>query len=118
MRLREVGYPPHLAGLASWEDWRGFCLYSEFILSVTKISALFVKELSFPQTAPTDDAFSIGTWLERAGIAGPVLEPSLGRSASFGCCAPLQEQERKRIGGGLPIAAPMPKLVLSCGGKR
>ena len=57
MRLREVGYPPHLASLASLGDWRGSCLHSELIPSVIEISALFLKELSFPQTTPTDDAF-------------------------------------------------------------
>ena len=62
MRLREVGYPPHQAGLASWEDWRGFCLYSELIPTVTEKSALFVKELSFPHMAPTDDAFFNWNW--------------------------------------------------------
>ena len=32
---------------------------------------MFIKELSFPQTAPTDDAFfSIGTGLERVGVVG------------------------------------------------
>ena len=61
--------------------------------------------------------FLTGIGMERVGIAGPKLEPSLGLSASFGCCAPLQEQERKRIGGGSPVATSMPKLVLSCGGK-
>ena len=62
--------------------------------------------------------FSIGTGLELVGIAGQELEPSLGRFIGFGCCDPLQEQERKRIGGGPPVTAPMPKLVLSCGEKR
>ena len=42
--------PRRLAGLASLEDWRGSCLCSELIPSVTERSALFVKELSFPQT--------------------------------------------------------------------
>ena len=71
MRLRKVGYPPHLAGLASWEDWSGSCLYSEFIPSITERLALFVKELSFPQMAPINDAFfSIGTGLEHVGIVG------------------------------------------------
>ena len=90
---------------------------SELIPSVTERSALFVKELSFPQTAPTDDAFSTGTGLERVGIAGPELELelSLGRSAGYGHWTSLQKQERKRIGGGSSVAAPMPKLVLSCG---
>ena len=39
----------------------------------------------------------------------------LGRSADSECQAPLQKQETKRIGGGSPIAAPMPKSVLSGG---
>ena len=43
-----------------------------------------------------------------------VLE-SLGRSANSGCRAPLQKQETKRIGGGSPVASPMPKSVLSGG---
>ena len=33
---------------SSLGDWRGSCLCSELIPSVTKRSALFVKELSFP----------------------------------------------------------------------
>ena len=57
--------------------------------------------------------FSTGTGLEHVGIVGPALEPSLGRSAGSGCCAPLQKQVTKRIGGGSPIAAPMPKSALS-----
>ena len=61
-RRREVGYPRCLAGLASFEDWRCFFLCSELIPSVTERSALFVKELSFPQTAPTDDAFFNRNW--------------------------------------------------------
>ena len=80
MRLREVGYPPHQAGLAFWKDWRGSYLYSALIPSVTERSALFVKELSFPQTTPTDDAFfnrnwAGACWNRWAGtgtIAGPV----------------------------------------------
>ena len=39
----------------------------------------------------------------------------LGRSADSGCRAPLKKQETKRIGGGLPVASPMPKSVLSGG---
>ena len=62
LRLREVGYPPHQAGLAFSKDWRGSCLYSKLIPSVAEISALFVKELSFPQTTPTDDAFFNWNW--------------------------------------------------------
>ena len=39
----------------------------------------------------------------------------LGRSADSGCRAPLQKQETKRIGGGSPVASPMPKSILSGG---
>ena len=39
----------------------------------------------------------------------------LGRSADSGRWTPLQKQETKRIGGGSPIASPMPKSVLSGG---
>ena len=59
--------------------------------------------------------FSTRTGLERVGIAGPELELSLGRSAGSGRWTHLQKQEKKRIGGGSPVAAPMPKSVLSCG---
>ena len=41
----------------------------------------------------------------------------LGRSTGFGRWAPLQKQETKRIGGGSPVSAPMPKSILSCGRK-
>ena len=37
----------------------------------------------------------------------------LGRFADSVCWTPLQKQETKRIGGGLPVASPMPKSVLS-----
>ena len=39
----------------------------------------------------------------------------LGRSAVSGRWAPLQKQETKRIGGGSPVASPMPKSVFSGG---
>ena len=59
--------------------------------------------------------FSTRTGLERVGIARLELELSLGRSAGSGRWTPLQKQERKRIGGGSPVAAPMPKSVFSYG---
>ena len=40
---------------------------------------------------------------------------SLGQSADFVRWTPLQKQETKRIGGGSPVAASMPKSVLSEG---
>ena len=39
----------------------------------------------------------------------------LGRSTDSARWAPLQKQETKRIGGGSPVASPMPKSVLSSG---
>ena len=48
--------------------------------------------------------FSIGTGLERAGIAE--------RSVGSRCRTPLQKQETKMIGGGSPVAFQMPKSVL------
>ena len=46
------GCPRRLASLASLEDWRCSCLCSELIPLVVERTTLFVKELSFPQTAP------------------------------------------------------------------
>ena len=36
--------------------------------------SLFIKELSFPQTVPTDDAFFNRTGLERVGVVGLDLD--------------------------------------------
>ena len=72
MCLRKVGCPRRLAGLASFEDCHDSYLCSELIPSVAERSAVFVKELSSHRRRQTDDAFSTGTGLERAGIAGPV----------------------------------------------
>ena len=58
--------------------------------------------------------FSTETGPERVGIAGSELELSLGRSAGSGRWTPLQKQEIKRTGRSLPVAALMPKSVLSC----
>ena len=69
-----------------------------------KISSLSNSLLMMP--------FSTGIGLERVGIVGPELELSLGRPASSGRWTPLEKQETKRIGGGSPVAFPMPKLVL------
>ena len=56
-------------------DWRCSYLCSGLIPSVTEKSVIFVKELSFPQTAPTDDAFFFNrTGLERVGVVGPDLD--------------------------------------------
>ena len=68
--LSQEAYCPHrLVDLASLVDWCCSCSCSELIPSVTEKSVIFVQELSFPQTAPTDDAlFSTGTGLERVEV--------------------------------------------------
>ena len=97
---REVGCLRRLAGPTSLVDWRCSCSCSGLIPSVIERSALFVKELSFPQTASTDDVFFNRTGMERVEIAGPELELSLGRSAGSGRRTPLLKQERRRVGKG------------------
>ena len=55
--------------------------------------------------------FSTRTGLEHVDNAGPEMGLPLGQSAGSGSWTPLQKQERKRIGGGSPVAAPMPKSI-------
>ena len=54
---QEVCCPHRLEDRSSLADWRCSCLCSVLIPSVTEKSVIFIKELSFPQTVPTDDAF-------------------------------------------------------------
>ena len=61
---------------------------------------------------PTDGAKLM--MLFQSELGWSMLE-LLGRSANSGCRVPLQKQETKRIGGGSPVAFPMPKSVLSGG---
>ena len=55
-----------LSALPCWScilgGLRGSNLCSELIPSVTERSTIFVKELSFPQMTPTDDAFFKRNW--------------------------------------------------------
>ena len=56
--LSQEAYCLHrLVDPASLVDWCCSCLCSELIQLVTEKSVIFIQELSFPQTAPTDDAF-------------------------------------------------------------
>ena len=96
------------------------------IPSVTEKLVIFIKELSFPQTAPTDDAFFNRNWAGACGgrWAGPglMLDRSTGcASSGLGydwCCADRQVLNAARLcknkkeGGSAraaPVAAPMPK---------
>ena len=54
---QEACCPRRLVDPASLADWRCSYLCSELIPSLTEKSVILIKELSFPQTAPTDDAF-------------------------------------------------------------
>ena len=87
-RLLEVGCPPRPAGLASLGDRRGSCLYSELIPSVIERSGLFVKELAFPQTVPTDDAFFNRNWV------GACWDRWTG-SLSLDAALPFKNKKRK-----------------------
>ena len=111
LTCREVGCLRRLVGPASLEDWRCSCLCSELIPSVTERSVLFVKELSFPQTTPTDDAFFNRTELKGVGIVGP--EPGLLLDWSTGFGAVLLYKDKKEEGSvrASPVAAPMLKSV-------
>ena len=68
-------------------------LVFELIPSVAERSAFFVKELSFHRRRQTDDAFSTGIRLERAGFARPF--------SSSGHWTPLQKQETEKDRRGL-----------------
>ena len=88
--LSQEAYCPHCpVDPASLADKRCSCLCSESIPSVTEKSIIFVKELSFPQTAATDDVFfqpelgwsvwgSLG-WTKTAGGLNWRMPDRLGR---------------------------------------
>ena len=72
---QEVCCPHRLVDPTSLADWRCSCLCSKLIPSVTEKSVIFIKELSFPQTGPTNDAFFNRNWAGACGRcwAGPGL---------------------------------------------
>ena len=59
------------------------CLCSLLIPSVTEKSVIFMKELSFPQTAPTNDAFFNRNWAGKCG--GHWVGPGLLTGWAVGC---------------------------------
>ena len=79
------------------------------IPSITERSVLFVKELSFPQTVPTIDAFSNRTGLERVGVVGPEPGLLLDWSTGFGAVLPCKDKKEEGSARASPVAAPMPK---------
>ena len=120
---QEVCCLHHLTDPASLADWRCFYLCSKLIPSVTEKSVIFVKELSFPQTAPTDDAFfqpELG-WsvLGSLGRTWTVVDWSEGSRSSGLNLLALDVAllcKNKKEGGSArasPVVAPMPKSVLS-----
>ena len=86
-------------------------LLPELIPSVTEISTLFVKELSFPQTTSTDDAFFNRTGLERVGGRWAGLGLLLGWSASSVVALLCKNKKEEGSAGSSLVAAPMPKSV-------
>ena len=110
---REVYSLRRLAGPASSDDWRCSYLCSELIPPVTDKSALFVTELSFPLTAPTDDPFFNRTGLERAGVVGPEFGLLLGWYAGSSVALLCKNKNVEGLAGASPVAALMPKSVPS-----
>ena len=127
---QEVCCPRRLVDPTSLADWRCSCLYSELIPSVTEKSVIFIKELSFPQTAPTNDVFfnrnwagacwgcwagpgSLAGWSTGSWIVGAEVGLLQCWSAGSGRGTPLQKTRKKKEGpaGASPVAAPMPKSV-------
>ena len=112
---QEVCYPRRLVDPASLADWNCSCLYFELIPSVTEKSVIFIKELSFPHTAPTDDAFfnqnlagacwghwagpgSLAGWSVGSWIVGAEVGLLQCWSAGSGRGTPMQKQERRKNG--------------------
>ena len=76
-----------------------------------EISALFVKELSFPQTAPTNDAFFNRNWVRACWDRWAGLGLLLGRWLALDAALPCKNKRQRGSAGASPVAAPMPKLV-------
>ena len=93
--LSQEAYCPHrLVDPASLVDWRDSCLCSESIPSVTEKLVIFMKELSFPHTAPIDDAFFNRNWA--GACEGRWVGSGLLTGWAVGCwivCAELGPQQ-------------------------
>ena len=72
---------------------------------------MFVKEPSFPQTGPTDDAFFNRTGLERVEVVGLELGLMLDWSTGSGAAFLCKDKREQGLARALPVAAPMPKSV-------
>ena len=96
---------------------------SGLIPSVTEKSVIFVKELSFPQTAPTDDAFFQSDWAgafggrwarTRAAVDWSEGSGSLGRRQDYRLWiwhSSVKTRKKKGPAGTSLVAAQMPKSV-------
>ena len=76
------------------------------VFQVDTISRLEVNFICKGTVVPTDGAKLI--MLFQSELGWSMLE-LLGQSADSVRWTPLQKQETKRIGGGSPVASPMPK---------
>ena len=74
--------------------------------------SLFVKELSFPQTAPTDDAFFNRTGLELVGVVGLDQDCRWADLQAPLSLSPAEKNKKEEGPAGVsPIAAPIPNSV-------
>ena len=74
-------------------------------------SAFFVKELSFPQTAPTNDAFFNRNWAGACWGHWAGLGLPLGRLLALYVTLPCKNKRQRGSTGASPVAALMPKSV-------
>ena len=126
---QEVCCPRRLVDPASLANWRCSCLCSESIPSLTEKLVIFIKERSFPQTAPTNDAFFNRNWagacfrpLGRTWIGAGSVHRRCVVGPGYNCrCADrralnvdLLYKKNFQEGGSArasPVTAPMPKSV-------
>ena len=87
-------------------------MYFVLIPLVTERSALFERNFHSHRRRQLMMPFSTGIGLERVGVVGLGLELPLGWFVGSERWTPLQKQKTKMIGGGSPVASPMPKSVL------
>ena len=93
-----------------WSCILGGLALLQLVFRVDTISRLEVIFICKGNVVPTDGAKLMILFQLELGLS---MLDLLGRSADSVHWTPLQKQETKRIGGGSPVASPMPKSVLS-----
>ena len=92
-------------------DWCCSYLCSGLIPSVTKKSVIFVKELSVPQTAPTDDAIFQPDWAKACGVIGPDLDCCWTSLLALDVALLCKNKKEEGSARASPVAAQMSKSI-------